>query len=1040
MAERDFRIGDWLVQPSLNRVSGCGRSASLCPKFMDLLVFLASRAGEVVSKDEIIERVWEGRFVSESVISRAVSIIRKAIRDSPQFPRMIETIPKRGYRVVAPVSGIFRPGDVYGARRDLRALSPPDPGQLAGAPSAGGAIIVGRESELSRLSGLLAKVLAGAGRVVFITGEAGTGKTALATEFIRRAIAERPTLACATGNCNAHTGAGDPCLPFREILRHLAEGCSAPTPWDTGRADSVSPPGLLTLRLAEAIVQSGPDLIGTLVSGDFLSERLQSYCPAPTGPPREIERLARENLNPLAAARLQQTDLFEQFARVMIRLAAHGPLILMLDDLQWADGSSINLLFHLGRRISSSAILVLAAYRPSEVCAGRGGGRHPLEGVVNELQRHSGEPLIELKEENDRSFVDCLLDAESNQLGAGFREMLYCLTRAHPLFTTELLRILREKGHLARDNSGCWIDASPVDWRSLPARVEGVIAERIERLSPRLQSIVTVAAVEGERFTGEVLGRVLGIDDMSMVQILGEELDKRCCLIRAEGSTLVEGRRFSRYRFRHVLFQKYIHDRLDAAERAYLHEKVGLVLESLIGDLVDSLAADLAWHFREAGSRRKAVDYYERAGKRARRLLASHEAIAQLSQALDLLDQSPESAERTEKELDVRIEMTAPIIALEGPAAPRLLSFFERTWRLCRLLPDSRRSIAVLQPMRSFYTARGDHQVALRLADEMLQLSESVGEPGLLAASHISKAMALIYLGEPATARYHLEVGLDLCNRGYCPAIAPGMVYDPEIAPRSWLSVTLWMLGFPDLAVAHGDAAIARARSLDNPHSLAFALTIGGAMLAVRRREPERAIRFADEAVGLSRERRFGFLLPGALVMRSVAQIEAGDFQSGCENLRLNIEGFEATGARYHQTPMLSYLAQGLARLGRADEAFQAIDKARTAVESTGERFWEAEVIRTHGEVLLAAGGDPSDAAEDFRSAVSVACRQGARALELRAATSLARLLCREQRGAEASELLEPIYRSFTEGLDTPDLRDARAVLEAARTDSPKSG
>lgn len=370
--------------------------------------------------------------------------------------------------------GLLRRGT--GEQRSGGAISP------APLPPSPPALFVGRERELAKLDGLLAHARAGQGRVAFVTGEAGSGKTALVDEFVRRAMATHGDLVAAAGRGNAQAGLGDPYLPFLEVMQMLtgdveAERASgAITPEHARRLWSVLP------AVAQALVEEGPDLFDLFVPALALLRRVEAFAlgGATPGAPwqaqlRELaKRTALRPFNsvpgppaPDAAAGpglVPQTNLFEQVTHVLRALVRQRPLLLVLDDLQWADAGSLSLLFHLGRRLAGSRILVIGAYRPGDLARGGEGDRHPLESVVHEFQRDWGDIQVDLDQAEGRPFVDAFLDTEPNRLGESFRETLYRRTGGQPLFTVELLGGLQERGDLVRDEAGRWVEGPTLDW------------------------------------------------------------------------------------------------------------------------------------------------------------------------------------------------------------------------------------------------------------------------------------------------------------------------------------------------------------------------------------------------------------------------------------------------------------------------------------------------------------------------------------------------------------------------------------------------
>jgi DNA-binding SARP family transcriptional activator len=479
-----------------------------------------------------------------------------------------------------------------------------------------GPVFVARERELEQLGGFLDLALHGQGRVVFVVGEAGSGKTALLQEFTRRAEVAHPELVVATGNCNAHTGIGDPYLPFREILGLLTGDVQSR--WAAGAMTRERARRLWdTLPLtAQALTETGPDLIDTFLPGSALVDRARARDEGSAVWLMSLHEIVQRNATGSVGRGPQQSDLFEQYNRVLQALGCQVPLVLVVDDLQWADLGSISLLFHLGRQLPGARILIVGAYRPEEVAIGRDGERHPLEPMANEFRRGFGDIVVDLDQAESHRFVEAFLDTEPNRLGLAFRQSLYQQTGGHPLFTVELLRGMQERGDLVQDSDGRWIEAAALDWETLPARVEAASAERIGRLPQPLQAVLRVASVEGEDFTAEVVSRVLGMGERDVVQSLSTELDRRHLLVRAQSIQRLGAQRLSRYRFRHDLFQKYLYDGLDQVERAYLHEDVGNALEQLYGEHAGEIAVQLARHFQEARITEKAVAYLRQAGER----------------------------------------------------------------------------------------------------------------------------------------------------------------------------------------------------------------------------------------------------------------------------------------------------------------------------------------------------------------------------------------------------------------------------------------
>jgi adenylate cyclase len=516
-------------------------------------------------------------------------------------------------------------------------------------------VFVARERQLAQLQTFLTRALAGQGQVCFVTGEAGAGKTALVIEFARRAQDVHADLLVAVGQCDAQTGIGDPYLPFREVLgmltgdveAKLAQG--AITQENAGRLQEF-------LRVSgQALVDLGPDLIDIFVPGAGVATRAGAFVAGRVGWLDRLENLSERRASRAGGSALEQRRIFEQYTDVLQALSAERPLMLVVDDLHWADASSISLLFHLGRRITSagdvlsssqsgarreaSRILLVGTYRPEDVGLGRAGEPHPLQDVVSEFKRYYGDISVDLGQAagvEARQFVDALLDTEPNRLGEVFRHALLQHTGGHPLFTVELLRDMRERGDLRQDVGGRWVEAPTVVWDALPARVEGVIERRIGRLEEELRETLTVASVEGEDFTAQVVASVQAVRERQLLRELSQVLEKRHRLVRERGEVTVGDHHLSRYRFAHALFQQYVYNELSAGERRLLHREVAEVLEALYGDEADEVAVQLAHHFTQAKAWDKAFCYLAHSGDKARQAYANQEAVDFYTRAIEV--------------------------------------------------------------------------------------------------------------------------------------------------------------------------------------------------------------------------------------------------------------------------------------------------------------------------------------------------------------------------------------------------------------------
>jgi predicted ATPase len=621
------------------------------------------------------------------------------------------------------------------------------------------------------------------------------------------------------------------------------------------------------------------------------------------------------------------------------------------------------------------------------------------------------------------------LDTEPNILDEGFREALYRQTRGHPLFTIELLRAMETRGDLVKTRDGKWDEGPGLDWERLPARVEGVVEERIGRLDTGLQRLLTIASVEGEEFAAEVLGGVLGLDVKAVVEDLSRELDKKHRLVMAQGIRRLGDQRLSLYRFRHTLFEKHLYNQLDPVERANLHEEIGNLLERLHGGHEDEVAVALARHFHEAGLTDKAVTYYEQAGNRAKQLSADEDAIGHFTRGINLLQSMPDTLESAQRELGLQIALGAPLITNKGYGAPEVQRAFARARELSILVLDPPQLFPLIYGLRSFYLMRADHNTARDIAEQLIALAEQEDEPSFFLQAHEALGSTLFYLGELSLAKAHLEKGIELYDPQQHQAHAFLYGQDPGVACMSYLALTLWSLGFPDQATKWKEESIRIARDQGHPFSLALALDFA-ASLHVLRGESLSVEEYALEAIGISEKQNFPLWLAMGRILLGWARAQGGEVKSGIETMREGLEAWQGTGATLGRPNFSGFLAEALGKAERLEEGLEIISQALDAIERTDEHVNEVEIYRLRGELLHSQGADDGSVESCFRQALDVAQGQGAKGAELRVATNLGKLWVQQGKQAEARAMLSEIYEWFTEGFETVDYKEARALLE----------
>ncbi|MGD2159459.1 MAG: hypothetical protein PVG32_21460, partial [Anaerolineales bacterium] len=785
----------------------------------------------------------------------------------------------------------------------------------------------------------------------------------------------------------------------------------------------------------DALIKLGPDLIDSFVSGESIQTRASIYAPQGADWLQRLGTHINHKRAQPAPINIQhsdlQKDLFEQYTKVLQRIASRKPILVVLDDLHWADLASISLLFHLGRRIEGQRILIVGVYRPDQLARGRDGEQHPLIQVVTEFKRKFGEIEIDLDHGDEiegKQFVEAFLNTEPNRLSEDFRRTLYQHTGGHPLFTIELIRQMQVQGDLQKDEHGRWVAGSALNWDKLPVKVEAVIAGRINRLPADLKDTLSIASVEGEQFTAEVIAQVKGVDERAIVHQLSAELDKRHLLVEARTIQRVAQQRFSRYHFRHHLFQKYVYDSLDNVQRALLHERVGNAMEDLYGGKTDRIALRLARHFERAGVAEKAIGCLLQAAEHAKKQSANREAIAHLSRALNLLKELPDDRDRRERELALQISIGAPLVATKGYTAPEAEQTFERARELCEQIEDASQLATALWFLWSFYLVRAKYAAARDLAEQIHALARSNQDPNLMLVAHWTLGITLVHLGEFLSALEQLDRAVEAYDSKAHHHLTYLYGQNPGVTCLTYSAYTLWFLGFPDQALQRSQQALILAKESEHPYSLSFA----HGMLAVfhaLRREVEASQANAQEAIRISKQAGFPFLLAVGLVLRGWARAESGKTSLTTGQIRRGIDAMDIIGAELGRPIFHFFLAQAFRRGGEIVEGLSVVDEAIELVIRNGEHLNESELYRLKGELLETQGEAESEIVACLQQAVEIARNQHAKLLELRGLLSMSKYWERGEKPGEIQAELAEIYAWFTEGFDVADLEEARERL-----------
>jgi predicted ATPase len=530
--------------------------------------------------------------------------------------------------------------------------------------------------------------------------------------------------------------------------------------------------------------------------------------------------------------------------------------------------------------------------------------------------------------------------------------------------------------------------------------------------------------VIGIEFPARLLREVASIGE----ERLSAELQK---LIQAE-LVFEEDAPSTSYRFKHALIQEAAYQSLVRAKRQQYHRQIAHTLQERFPDIAEAQPELLAHHFSNADVKETAIEYWRAASEKAMRRSASLEAISHLTKAQESLNALPDGPERLQKELALQVAIGTPLIATRGFASPEVGRVYARAREICELTGFAPQLFPVLWGLWVFYTARAEHRTARELAEQCRRMAEAAGDPIHLMLARHAAGVTLSSTGEHAAALRELEQVIDLYDRKKHASLAFSYGQDSGVVCRSQMAFSLWLYGRPEQALKMNAEALALAGDLSHPYSHAAALVFS-AWIHQLARDSAAVQAHAQAAIAISTEKEFPFWLLNAMILHGWALTASNQVAEGIALLRQARAHYQQTGARVLQPYYSALLAQALVSSGDDDEATALLNEAEIATRSTGEGWFEPEIYRLKGEaVLRGSTPDRERIAENyFEMALQLAARQAARSLELRAATSLARLRMGQRKTIEAKQRLAEIYNRFTEGFDLPDLRDAREVLEA---------
>ena len=982
----------------------------LTPKALNVLRYLVEHAGQLVTKDALWRAVWPGVSVTDATLSVCMSKVRKALGDDSKTPRYIETVHRLGYRFIAPVStqsaGIS--GSAVWSQESVPARRP-----QSATPH-----FVGRDPELAQLHKWFERALEGERQIVFVTGEPGIGKTTLVEEFLQQEqVSHAESIWSGRGQCIEHYGTGEPYLPVLDALGRLCRG-----------------PG-----------------------GEPLLELLDKHAPTwLVQMPGLVGAAEQRNLQKRVAG-ATQARMLRELAEALEVVSQERRLILHLEDLHWSDYSTLEWLGFLARRKETARLLVLGTYRPVEVIM----REHPLKNLKHELQIHGHCQELPLALLSEAAVMEYLAlrfagplgsySSGSQHRGEGdapeplrkLAHTIYQRTDGNPLFMVNVVDDLAERPVLKTPGDGSaaqLAEALAAEGIDTPPSIVQMIERNLERLNPDEQAVLEAASVAGAEFPVAAVAAAVE-RPLNSVEASCTRLSRQQQFVELGGiAEWPDGTVAARFQFLHSLYRDILYDRVSPGRRVELHRRIAECEETAWGARAAEIATELAHHYRKAGKTEHAIRYLERAGQWAWQRSAFREALENYQQALTLLKlltesperdlrelELPETLDRRQQELRLQLGLGQALVPLKGWSAAEVGRAFNRAHELCGQLGNSPHLFPLLDGLSQFYFIRAELNRAYELNRQLLAIAEEHDNASLWLA-HYVMGTVLCVMGSFIAARKHLEDAISLST-----AASTKENEAPSPLLLCWEVYVLSRLGFPDKALQESRKVLALARRLAHfPFFLAIALVETADFHDVRR-EGETALALVDEAIELANEHGFEQWSAVARAQRAVALIELGRCEEGVAAGCKALAAMSATGMRLAEPEIIASLAQGYLKLGRVGEGLAIVAEGLAASATSGERWYDAELHRLKGHLLLKQTPRPNieqEAESCFRQALEIARDQQAKWWELRATVSLARLLAKQGRRDEAHAMLAEIYNWFTEGFDTADLKEAKALLD----------
>jgi len=836
--------------------------------------------------------------------------------------------------------------------------------------------LVGRDEELDLLLRRWQQAKLGEGRVVLVSGEPGIGKSRLTAALSQRIETE------------PHTRLRYFCSP------HDQDSALYPFIGQLERAAGFARDDTATMRLdkLEALLGHGAEPGDIALIAEMLSlSGGERFPPLDLSPQRKKERTLAALLRQLRA------------------LAQRQPVLMIFEDLHWIDPTSREVLDLTVEKITGLPVMLVATYRP-EFQPPWAGQSQVTVIALNRLGRNEGAALVHQLAGNLGALPPDVVDEIVER------------TDGVPLFVEELTKAVVEAG---ADRGSVSISAVPPSSLAVPATLHASLLGRLDRLGPAAKNAAQVGAAIGRDFSYELLAAASPLAEPELHEALRRLIEAGLVFQRGAPPA-------AEYLFKHALVQDTAYSTMLRGPRQALHRRIAEALEQRFPDLVETRPEIVAHHYGEAAMADKAITYWHLAGKLSVAKSAVREAIAQLRRGLGLLDGLPETRERKQLELDLHVTLTQALMAGKGYADPEVVAALERANRLVAETGavGSPLHFSVLYGLWVSNLNAGAIAAAIEHATNFLSIAQSQPSSGPLLMGHRTLASSFVVSGDYPAALAHFETAASLHRPDEHRDSAFHYGQDIGVAAFVQLSWAFWHRGYPDQSARAADRALTYSRQLGHAHTLAHAFWFTG-MAAVFARDVATVHAHSNDCMALASEHGFALWAARGRILQGWAAARRGEAARAIARIRDGLAAAAAAGTRLFTPLFLALLAEALALAGKIDEGLAALDDALAKAAVSGETSWSAEIHRLRGELTgRLPYPDPAKAEGSFRTALAIAREQGTRGYELRTATSLARLWRQQSRLADARDLLAPLYGSFTEGFDTADLKEAKALLD----------